>query len=372
MTPQPIDMPRIPGSGGATDGAARNATPNATRNAAGGAARGVGRGSALGAGLLYGPLPSGRSASPEAARNAFEALLLGEMLKPLESSLRESGLFPRGAPGDIYAHFWKTHLSQLLADSIDLATGSADAIPGAAGSTPGSVHSTPSSADSTPGTLEPTRKPIDLVRGGEDAFQTRRIRDLDARDYTAATRRTLAAPEGARAPEDPSAHSASSALSGPSALEDSSASPQTADLPVHLRPVLRRLSTVDEVVRTAARESGISSNWVRAVITQESGGRPEAESSRGAQGLMQLMPATARALGVADSLDPQQNVRGGTRYLTSLMRRFPTPELALAAYNAGPTRVDDFGGVPPFHETQEYVRNVVALKGLFDRIYPGE
>ncbi len=337
MTPQPIDMPRIPGTGGA-----------------------VGRGSALGTGLLYGPLPSGRSASPEAARNAFEALLLGEMLKPLESSLRESGLFPRGAPGDIYAHFWKTHLSQLLADSVDLAPGSADLARGSADLARGSADLARGSAELATGSVQPTRNPIELLRGGESASETRRIRDLEARDYTAATRRTPAAPEGARVP------------AGTSGAAGTSASPQAADLPVHLRPVLKRLGTVDEVVRTSARESGISSNWVRAVITQESGGRPEAESSRGAQGLMQLMPATARALGVADSLDPQQNVRGGTRYLTSLMRRFPTPELALAAYNAGPTRVDDFGGVPPFRETQEYVRNVVALKGLFDRIYPGE
>lgn len=143
-------------------------------------------------------------------------------------------------------------------------------------------------------------------------------------------------------------------------------------IPGHLAPVVARLRSVDAIVQTAARESGIAANWVRAVITQESGARREAESPRGAQGLMQLMPATARSLGVSDSLNPMENIRGGTRYLSALMKRFDSCELALAAYNAGPGRVEQYAGVPPYPETRSYIRNVMALKDTFDRIWPAE
>lgn len=116
------------------------------------------------------------------------------------------------------------------------------------------------------------------------------------------------------------------------------------------------------LVRSAALNAGIDPALAEAVAEQESGFDPTAISSVGAEGLMQLMPATARALGVSDPLDPAANADGGTRYLRQLLDRFANDvPLALAAYNAGPGAVERFGGIPPYTETRSYVDRVLAL-----------
>jgi soluble lytic murein transglycosylase-like protein len=117
---------------------------------------------------------------------------------------------------------------------------------------------------------------------------------------------------------------------------------------------------IDRSVKASAQAAGIDPALIQAIISAESGFDSHATSRAGARGLMQLMPETAASLGVADAYDPQQNVRGGTRYLRELLDRFGTVELAVAAYNAGPAAVERFGGVPPYAETQAYVRNVMA------------
>lgn len=108
-----------------------------------------------------------------------------------------------------------------------------------------------------------------------------------------------------------------------------------------------------------ARRQGVDPDLVSRVIRQESGGNPRALSSAGARGVMQLMPGTARDLGVNID-DPMDNIRGGIKYLGQQLAAFGTPELALAAYNAGPGNVRKYGGVPPFKETQNYVRNIMG------------
>ncbi|WP_298967036.1 lytic transglycosylase domain-containing protein [uncultured Roseibium sp.] len=100
------------------------------------------------------------------------------------------------------------------------------------------------------------------------------------------------------------------------------------------------------------------------LIQKESNFKPDAISLAGAQGLGQLMPATSTELGVSNPFDPEQNLDASARYLTSQMQRFKSAKLALAAYNAGPTRVKRFGGVPPFEETTNYVRNILSETGL--------
>jgi hypothetical protein len=110
----------------------------------------------------------------------------------------------------------------------------------------------------------------------------------------------------------------------------------------------------------AARRHGLDPGLVLAVVSVESGFRPGAVSPRGAQGLMQLMPGTARSLGVEDALDPEENLDGGTRHLGALLSLYGGDvERALAAYNAGEGAVARHGGIPPFRETREYVKKVL-------------
>jgi soluble lytic murein transglycosylase-like protein len=118
---------------------------------------------------------------------------------------------------------------------------------------------------------------------------------------------------------------------------------------------------LDGLVQTASKRTGVSQKLIAAVIETESHGDPSAVSRVGAEGLMQLMPATARQYNVLDPLDPAQNVSGGSRYLRDLLHRYHHDvHLALAAYNAGPANVDAAKGVPKYPETQAYVARVLA------------
>ncbi len=112
------------------------------------------------------------------------------------------------------------------------------------------------------------------------------------------------------------------------------------------------------MARQAADRYDIPVGLFLRLVEQESGWRPNAESSKGAYGLAQLMPATARELDV-DRTDPYQNLNGGARYLSQQYKRFGTWRLALASYNAGPEAVERYNGVPPFAETQNYVRRIL-------------
>jgi soluble lytic murein transglycosylase-like protein len=123
----------------------------------------------------------------------------------------------------------------------------------------------------------------------------------------------------------------------------------------------------DDIVMAHAQRHSLRPELVRAVIQVESGYNPRATSPKGAMGLMQLMPATARALGVRDPYDPEDNIRGGTAYLRKLLDKYDgNEELALAAYNAGPGAVDRYGNVPPYRETRDYVRKVGSKAELVD------
>jgi soluble lytic murein transglycosylase-like protein len=119
---------------------------------------------------------------------------------------------------------------------------------------------------------------------------------------------------------------------------------------------------LDSVIQPAAEKYGLDPNLVAAVIWAESSGDPNAVSKKGARGLMQLMPATARELGVGNVLDPGQNVDGGSNYLRRMLDAHDGDlNLALAAYNAGPDAVRKYGGVPPYPETQDYVGKVIRV-----------
>ena len=162
-----------------------------------------------------------------------------------------------------------------------------------------------------------------------------------------------------------------SAIDSLSYLNDSTGSVQDAATSVDssfsdLLKSKQNNSTVDldALFTQAAQKYGVPENLLKAVANAESSFNPEATSSCGAMGVMQLMPGTAAGLGVTDAYDPEQNIMGGAKYLGQLLSQFNgNTELAVAAYNAGPGNVTKYGGVPPFAETQAYVEKVLSSCG---------
>lgn len=116
----------------------------------------------------------------------------------------------------------------------------------------------------------------------------------------------------------------------------------------------------DKLIQTAALSNNVDHGLIKAIIHTESGFNPGALSKPGAQGLMQLMPATANMYGVVNAFNPTQNINAGTQHIKYLINRYKDIELALAAYNAGEGNVKKYGGIPPFAETQDYVRRVLS------------
>jgi soluble lytic murein transglycosylase-like protein len=163
-----------------------------------------------------------------------------------------------------------------------------------------------------------------------------------------------------------------SASAGPTDAVDPSAMPTTvahdSAAPAGASTAAGGGSTYAPMIEQAAARYGIDPSVLYGLIEQESGFDPSATSGAGAQGLTQLMPSTAASLGVTEPLDPTQSIEGGARYLSGLLRQFGGNTAdALAAYNAGPGAVEQYGGVPPYPETQQYVAKVLGYAASYSQ-----
>ncbi len=133
-----------------------------------------------------------------------------------------------------------------------------------------------------------------------------------------------------------------------------------------LRAYTKNPAKYEPLISRYAKKYGVSKALIKAVIHAESDFNPYAVSKKGAQGLMQLMPETARDLSVQDVFDPEENIRAGVQYLKMLLQKFNGDlSLSLAAYNAGPNRVDQYGKVPPYRETKNYIKKVLTYYRMY-------
>lgn len=123
----------------------------------------------------------------------------------------------------------------------------------------------------------------------------------------------------------------------------------------------RSSSNYDQIISNKSSKYSVEPSLIKAIITVESNWQKNAVSNKGAMGLMQLMPSTAKDMGVANPFDPDENIDGGTRYLRFLLDRFNDVPMAVAAYNAGPGSVANYGGIPAFPETEDYVKKVLSI-----------
>ncbi len=128
---------------------------------------------------------------------------------------------------------------------------------------------------------------------------------------------------------------------------------------------IANLNQYDSAFTQASQKTGLPAELIKAVAVAESHMNPHAVSPAGARGLMQMVPSTAKRMGVTDTFDPWQSIAGGANYLAQQVKAFGSYELALAAYNAGPRAVTQYGGIPPYVETETYVARVIGLYELF-------
>ncbi len=151
---------------------------------------------------------------------------------------------------------------------------------------------------------------------------------------------------------------------GTAAMKNSSAAAPSLGFQQQMNAALGAPKSLESIFQQAAKRYQVPENLLKAVAKVESNFQADAVSSCGATGIMQLMPSTAKGLGVTDPTDPEQNIMGGAKYLSQMLKRYNGDQkLALAAYNAGSGNVAKYGGVPPFAETQAYVKKVLQAAG---------
>lgn len=286
-----------------------------------------------------GERPEGAAETPEGLRKAakeFESVFLNQLMKAMRSTVPENKLFNSQGATKFYQQMYDQEIAKSLAgngggmgvaDLIvrqferNVAGGEAEAAPEAAPA-PAEFVGPPA-----PRPDQPRPALLPPVAAGEAAARYRALGAVADRTAALARLRLMAG-------------------------HDSAAAADT-------------LSRYEGDLAAASRESDVPAALLLAVVMEESGGRADARSPKGAEGLMQLMPGTAAEVGVDDATDPAQNLRGGATYLARMIDRYEGRlDLALAAYNAGPGAVDRAGGqVPDYRETRDYVRKVLDRYG---------
>jgi soluble lytic murein transglycosylase-like protein len=136
------------------------------------------------------------------------------------------------------------------------------------------------------------------------------------------------------------------------------------------KTITKKDQKFDDIFIAAGKQWNVDPSLLKAIARAESNFNPLVKSKAGACGVMQLMPATARSLGVKNVFDPKENIFGGARYIRSMLDRFKDTKLALAAYNAGPGAVKKYGGIPPYKETKKYVNKVLSFMDKEDLLLP--
>jgi len=271
-----------------------------------------------------------RLRAAKAARE-FQAVFLMEMLKPLTESLAETGGVGEGnSAGNLYSWFWSEALAGRLAEVWPLPS-----LPSLPAHAPGAPSAAP--------------------------------RSSTALRSSTAPRSSIAAPPSTMLPSSTALDSGDAGRS----LREAARADALATSPDRTAaPGKGKSHDYDPLLAQAASLFKLPANLLRAVVTVESGGRADAVSPRGAVGLMQLMPGTAREMGARDPRDPWDNIYAGAKYLSRQLERFGVLEKALAAYNAGPGAVAEHRGIPPYPETRGYIRKVLEAKAGLDRIRP--
>ena len=283
------------------------------------------------AGLPLEPDPATRAVTDwQKANRDFQSLFLNEFLKPLtaamEGSEDEGALFSSNGL-DTYSVFANQAMAGELSGSWPLPN----------------ISAPPTAVASKPDPLEQAKRLIPL-KSGSKALPL------------VTTASPIPKPPAIARPAVPSVASTRTEAVA-DAAGTSSSLPGVPPLP-------------DSELERASRLFDLPVNLLRAVVLAESGGRSNAVSSAGAKGYMQLMPATAKEMGVNDPSDPWENIFAGAKYLSRQLTRFGRVDHALAAYNAGPGNVVRHDGIPPFRETQAYVKKVLAWKSKLDAADP--
>lgn len=271
-----------------------------------------------------------KKAQLKKASKDFEAYFVLYMLKSMRATIPKSGLFEQGLGDDIYTSMFDEELSKKIA-----------------GSSPGSL------AELLYKSLEKT-----LVAEDQGAAAVGTTTPAVTKTQSPSTKASSLTPH--QVPASSSTHSVStqSVNKPPSKVSTATESlPRNSGVKIQSDPILEKYGSS---IVEASKRFNVNARLIYSVIAAESGGQDDAISPRGAKGLMQLTDSTAEQMGVSDSLDPHENIVGGTKYLRELLDRYDGDlRLTLAAYNAGPGTVSKFNGVPPYSETQEYVDKVL-------------